>query len=92
MKERITKETLDESTKELIRKALKSLDDAHYAFELAHDAVNDEMIDCNPLWDDTPYSDYSHMHEFAEENLATMLDWFEYEMPKLELGRIEGLV
>lgn len=92
MKERITKETLDESTKELIRKALKALDDAHYAFELAQDAVNDEMIDCNPLWDNTPYSDYSNMHEHAENDLGDVLDWFEYDTPSLALARLKNLV
>lgn len=92
MKERITKETLDKRTKDLIRKALKALDDAHYAFEIAHEAVNDEMIDCNPLWEDTPYSDYSAMHDHAEEDLACVLDWFEYEKPKYALRYIQGLI
>lgn len=92
MKERITKETLDESTKELIRKALQALDDAHYAIELAQDAVNDEMINCNPLWDDTPYSDYSNEIERTEDYLGDLLDWFEYEMPKHSVSFLEKRV
>lgn len=92
MKERITKETLDENTKDLIRKALKALDDAHYAFELAHEAVNDEMIECSILDEDATYSDYSVMHDHAEEDLACVLDWFEYEKPKYALRYIQGLI